>query len=190
MNCPAVWSMCEKTCVITLLQYCFYALWEMWWNLLRMVSLSFKWGPEASHNSYSCNFLIATSHFWTVNQHVLNENTICPYTAMKTDLALWGTCERTELSVGYWPKVSVFLSSEEGQRARWIAGLWGSSLDLRVNGWQMFTEARLLLWLQVWRRTLPLPPQIPAHSISTARNMWWILSFTLAKTMGFPVSNF
>lgn len=54
----------------------------------------------------------------------------------------------------------------------------------------MLTEARLLLWLQVGRRTLPLPPQIPAHSISTARNMWWILSFTLAKTMGFPVSNF
>lgn len=162
----------------------------MWWNLLRMVSLSFKWGPEASQNPYSCNFQIAPSHFWMVNQHVLNKNTIFPYPAMKIDLSFEVVVKGLSFLLVIGWKSQVFLSSEEGQRTRWIAGLWGRSLDWRVNGWQMFTEARLPLRLEVGRRTLPLPPQIPAHSISTARNMWWILSFTLAKTMGFPVSNF
>lgn len=67
----------------------------MWWNLLRMVSLSSKRGPETSQYPDSCNFQIALSHFWTAKQHALNKNTICPYTAMKTDLSFWGRCERT-----------------------------------------------------------------------------------------------
>lgn len=70
----------------------------------------------------------------TLFVHIQQWRRICPFEVDVKEL---------ELSARYWPKVTVFPSSEEGQRLPWIAGLWGRSLDQRVNGWQMFTEARL-----------------------------------------------
>lgn len=61
----------------------------------------------------------------------------------------------------------------------------------QVNGWQMFPDIRLYFCdCKLGEELLPLPPQIPARNVSSVSNMWWILSFTLEITMGFPVSNF
>lgn len=62
---------------------------------------------------------------------------------MSLNLPFWGSCQRTELFASCWKKVTVFLSSEEGRRACWTAGVWGGGVDVGVNGWQMFTEAWL-----------------------------------------------
>ena len=64
---------------------------------------------------------------------------------MQKNLPSWGSCQRIELFASCWQKVTVFLSSDEGQRAHWIAGVWGGGVDKGVNGWQMFTE----VWLHV-----------------------------------------
>lgn len=118
------------------------------------------------------------------------KNTICSHPAMKTDLSFWGSWERTELFASCWMKITIFPLSEKGQRARWIAGLWGRSLGQQVNGWQMFPDIRLYFCdCKLGEELLPLPPQIPARNVSSV-SMWWILSFTLEITMGFPVSNF
>lgn len=116
------------------------------------------------------------------------ENTICSHPAMKTDLSFWGSWE---LFASCWMKITVFPPSEKGQRAQWIAGLWGRSLGQQVNGWQMFPDIRLYFCdYKLGEELLPLPPQIPARNVSSVSNMRWILSFTLEITMGFPVSNF
>lgn len=112
---------------------------------------------------------------------------------MQTGLSFWGSRERTKLVASCWPKVTVFLSSEEGQRARWICRAPGEEPG-PVSQWltDVYRGQTPLLWREDFlpATAAKKKKKIPAHSISTTRNMWWILSFTLAKTMGFPVSNF
>lgn len=75
---------------------------------------------------------------WVMQVFAVTLTLIYPHTDMQLIRSpLWGCCQRTELFAGFWQKVTVALSSAEGQRASWIAGVWGGGGG---NGWQMFTE--------------------------------------------------
>lgn len=135
----------------------------MWWNLLRMVSLSSKRGPETSQNPNSCNFQIALSHFWTAKQHALNKNTICPYTAMKTDLSFWGRCERT------WAFSSLLAKSHSfsffRRRSKATLNCWALREEPGpASQWltDVYRGQTLLLRLQVGRRTFTTSTAIPS----------------------------
>lgn len=93
--------------------------------------------------------------------------------------------ERAELFAGSWQKVTVFLSSEGGRRSCWGAEEEEEEEDGGVNGWQMFTEAQLCFCDHKMVEGFH-----HRHQRVPVRNMWWMLLFAVAQTLGSPVSLF